>query len=158
MNEIIAKWFSKEKGCMDQNDIMVTFGSLTVKSFKGLFLIASVSLCFALIIFISNFLYENKTILVSNCSIRQKVTMMVKSFDKQKDGSSDGCKTTFAEDEGMAISTLATTPVQCDCPQSPATNIFHNVEDIVSPRYEGCFTTAPNTPINDNISIVTSFF
>ncbi|XP_052182295.1 glutamate receptor 2.7-like isoform X1 [Diospyros lotus] len=111
MNEIIAKWFSKDKGCIDQNDIRVTFGSLTVKSFKGLFLIIGVSSLFAFIVFISNFLYENKTILASNCSIRQKVAMMVSSFDKRKDGSSDRCKKPIAVDEGMAISTIATTAI-----------------------------------------------
>jgi len=83
MSKILAQWFGKKQDCTEQNGIVVTSGSLTVDSFKGLFLIAGTSSLFALIMFLSNFLYQNKDILSSSHSIRQKVATIVKSFDQR---------------------------------------------------------------------------
>ncbi|CAH2050595.1 unnamed protein product [Thlaspi arvense] len=59
--------------------------SLTLDSFKGLFVIAGASSCLALIIFLSIFLCENREILVSNASLRQKLVAMAKSFDEERE-------------------------------------------------------------------------
>ena len=67
----------------------MTSGRLSLDSFKGLFLIAGLSSTSALMISILRFLYENKGILASEGSILQKIYAIVRTFDEEKDQSSD---------------------------------------------------------------------
>ncbi|XP_052181357.1 glutamate receptor 2.7-like isoform X2 [Diospyros lotus] len=142
MNEIPDKIYGKEQDCNMQDDITTTSESLTLDSFKGLFLIACVSSLSALIIFFGDFLYKNKDILTSNDSIREKVTKIAKSFDEKKDGPSRKEPTTT--NEGIAMSRMVKTQV-LEGPQSPAISIFHSAEGIFS-QDEGLSTTEPGSP------------
>ncbi|KAH7858037.1 hypothetical protein Vadar_019379 [Vaccinium darrowii] len=115
LTRIQRKWFGEEAQCEEQDGTRVTSDSLDVESFKGLFLVAGTSSCFALIVFLSIFLYDNRLILASNnSSLWQKLIAVAKNFDEKKENSSDASKKTNPANEGMAVAS--------DCPQSPATS------------------------------------
>lgn len=146
LSQIQRKWFREEAQCEEKDGTRVTSDSLNVESFKGLFLVAGTSSCFALIIFLSIFLYDNRVILASNnSSLRQKLIEMAKNFDEKKENLSDASKRTNPANEGMAVAS--------DCPQSPATSNSWPAEWICIPD-EGFTTTETGTPIHETIEIV----
>ncbi|KAL8458841.1 hypothetical protein ACS0TY_036375 [Phlomoides rotata] len=77
MVRISRKWF-KEEGCRaSDGDGTVTISeSLDVDTFKGLFLIAGLSSAAALAVFSSIFLYENRDVLTSSASLKQKLYIL----------------------------------------------------------------------------------
>ncbi|KAG5521887.1 hypothetical protein RHGRI_034197 [Rhododendron griersonianum] len=140
--QIQRQLFPKEVECAEQDGAKVTSGSLNVESFKGLFLVAATSSSFALILFLSIFLYDNRVILASNnSSLWQKLIAMTKNFDKEKENTYDASKKTNLANEGMAVAS--------DCPESPS----RLAEWIFIPD-EGFATTETNTPIHETIEIV----
>ncbi|GJX11574.1 glutamate receptor 2.7-like protein [Tanacetum coccineum] len=60
-------------------------GTLSLDSFRGLFLIAGLSSTSALIISIFTFLYENREVLLSEASFQEKLSAIAKTFDEEKD-------------------------------------------------------------------------
>ncbi|XP_058192661.1 glutamate receptor 2.8-like isoform X2 [Rhododendron vialii] len=146
LTQIQHQWFGEEAKCAEQDGAKVTSGSLDIESFKGLFLVAATSSSFALILFLSIFLYDNRVILASNnSSLWQKLIAMAKNFDKEKEKTSDASKKTKLANEGMAVA--------ADCPQSPTTNSSRLAEWIYIPD-EGFASTETNTPIHETIEIV----
>ncbi|XP_058226993.1 glutamate receptor 2.7-like [Rhododendron vialii] len=152
MTRMREKWLGEGATCAEQDGAKVISDSLTLDSFKGLFIVAGVASFSALILFLSIFLYENWDTLASNdLSIREKLIAMAKTFDEEKDNSSDASKRKPPTGEGMAVPAIATT----DCPQSPATNNSQLAERIFS-HDEGLSTTETSTPIHETIKIVES--
>uniref|UniRef100_A0A5B7BTY4 Glutamate receptor n=1 Tax=Davidia involucrata TaxID=16924 RepID=A0A5B7BTY4_DAVIN len=149
MDKIRKKWFGDEADCPEQDGAVVTSDSLTVDSFKGLFLIAGVSSSSALIIFLLIFLYDNREILVSDDSMWQKVSTMAKNFDEEKDNSDSSKKTSVANEE----TAMAAENAVPNCSQSPAISIYHNADGIFS-QDEG-FSTEPGTPIHEAFDTIT---
>ncbi|KAG5538085.1 hypothetical protein RHGRI_025242 [Rhododendron griersonianum] len=152
MTRIREKWLGEGATCAEQDGAKVASDSLTLDSFKGLFIVAAVASFSALILFLSIFLYENWDTLASHdSSIREKLIAMAKTFDEEKDNSSDASKRKPATGEGMATPAIAT----ANCPQSLATNDSQLAECIFS-HDEGLSTTETSTPIHETIEIVES--
>ncbi|XP_060217843.1 glutamate receptor 2.8-like [Lycium barbarum] len=87
MNIVIQKYFGNETDCPQKDGMAITSDSLTLDSFKGLFLIAGVSAGSALLLFFLIFLYQNREILATDDSIGKKLSTMAKVFDEEKDDS-----------------------------------------------------------------------
>ncbi|KAA8540182.1 hypothetical protein F0562_024255 [Nyssa sinensis] len=138
-SKISTKWFGDEAECPEQGGAVVTSNSLTVDSFKGLFLIAGVSLSSAFIIFLIIFLYENREILASDGSTWQKLTKIAKNFDEEKDNSDSSKNTTMTAENTVPQNAIP------DGSQSPAISISHH--GIFS-QDEG-FSAEPQTPIHE---------
>ncbi|KAG5563559.1 hypothetical protein RHGRI_006107 [Rhododendron griersonianum] len=150
MTRIDEEWLGGGATCAEQDGATVTSDSLTLDSFKGLFIVAAVAPLFALMLFLSIFLYENwDTLSSKNFTIREKRIAMAKSFHGEKANSSDASKRKHPTGEGMAVPAAAT----IDCPQSPATSDSQIVELIFS-HDEGFCTTETSTPIHEIIEIV----
>ncbi|PIN07943.1 hypothetical protein CDL12_19475 [Handroanthus impetiginosus] len=132
MVRISRKWFGEDKDCRDSYGTIITSKSLTLDSFRGLFLIAGLSSSLALVIFSSKFFYQNRVILASDASIKQKLSVLAKVFDEEKDISS---------------SKESTNPGGIrDSAQSPI-SMSHQNEGMFS-QDEGFSTTEPGTPIH----------
>ena len=140
---IERKWFGEEADCPEQGGTRVVSDSLTLDSFKGLFLVAGIPQVSSLSLFLSIFLHENRDILASNASIWQKIKALNKKFDEEKENLSSD-----ATNEGVAMPSAA-----ADFPQSPVTSDYHNAEWVFS-QDEGFSTTEPATPMHDTIEIV----
>ncbi|XP_058226988.1 glutamate receptor 2.7-like isoform X2 [Rhododendron vialii] len=151
MTRIEEEWLGKRATCAEQDGARVTSDSLTLDSFKGLFIVAAVASFSALILFLSIFLYENWDTLASNdSSIREKLIAMAKTFDEEKDNSSDASKRKPPTGEGMAMPAGAT----ANCPQSPASD--SQLAEWIFLHNEGLSTTETSTPIHETIEIVES--
>ncbi|XWS31183.1 hypothetical protein CRYUN_Cryun23aG0055500 [Craigia yunnanensis] len=88
-NGIEDTWFKKETDCPDHNP-STSSKSLSLESFRGLFLIAGFAAISALIIFAAMFLHEKRHILLqchSETSIWRRIRILSMIFD-QKDSSS----------------------------------------------------------------------
>ncbi|KAE9444881.1 hypothetical protein C3L33_23221, partial [Rhododendron williamsianum] len=119
MTRFEEKWLGKGATCVEQDGAKVISDSLTLDSFKGLFIVAAVASFSALILFLSIFLYENWDTLASHdSSIREKLIAMAKTFNEEKDNSSDASKRKPTTGEGMAVPATAT----ANCPQCLATS------------------------------------
>ncbi|KAG5538078.1 hypothetical protein RHGRI_025237 [Rhododendron griersonianum] len=152
MTRIREKWLGEGATCAEQDGAKVISDSLSLDSFKGLFIVAAVASFSTLILFLSIFVYENWDTLASHdSSIREKLIAMAKTFDKEKDNSSDASKRKPATGEGMAMHAIAT----ADCPQSPATSDSQLAESIIS-HNEGLSTIETSTLIHETIEIVES--
>ncbi|XP_055829320.1 glutamate receptor 2.8-like isoform X2 [Solanum dulcamara] len=154
MNNIIQKWFGNETDC-PQKDIMAMESSLTLDSFKGLFLIAGVSAGSALLLFFLIFVYQNREILATDDSVWQKLSAIANVFDEEKDNSnsmseepSEGNEiqtaTLFAESE-PSTEILPELPLQ-----SPEIRISDGLG--ASPAAEVFSTTEPGTPVHETIT------
>ncbi|GKD76436.1 glutamate receptor 2.8-like protein, partial [Tanacetum coccineum] len=82
LSDIYHTWFKKEAYC---SETVMKSGTLSLDSFRGLFLIAGLSSTSALIISIFTFLYENREVLLSEASFQEKLSAIAKSFDEEKD-------------------------------------------------------------------------
>ncbi|GLT49418.1 hypothetical protein SLA2020_229740, partial [Shorea laevis] len=81
MKQIEKALFTKQTSCSDSST-SVSFSSLGLGSFWGLFLIAAVAAVLALIIFVSEFLYEHKDVLRNTeISIWDRILELLKIFD-----------------------------------------------------------------------------
>ncbi|KAL0319520.1 UNVERIFIED_CONTAM: Glutamate receptor 2.8 [Sesamum angustifolium] len=132
--KISNKWL-REEGCRDSDATVKTSKRLTLDSFKGLFFISLLSSSSALAIFLSIFFYENRVILASNASIKQKIYALARVFDEEKDILSSKASKTPPTPRGIAAA------------QSPAISISYQHEEVFS-QDEGFSTTEPGTPIH----------
>ncbi|KAL6517263.1 hypothetical protein OROHE_017969 [Orobanche hederae] len=88
MDEISRKWFGEEEGCSLRNVTAENSKSLTVNHFKGLFLISGLSSFSAISIFLCMFLHNNRRVLTSDASLKQKLYELAEVFDRQRDDKS----------------------------------------------------------------------
>ncbi|KAK9060716.1 hypothetical protein SSX86_021422 [Deinandra increscens subsp. villosa] len=85
LDNISNTWLGQKADCGKQNGGSDSrSGRLSLDSFWGLFLIAGVSSTSALIIYLGRFLYENKDMLLSDGSIRQKLSEISHIFQQEK--------------------------------------------------------------------------
>ena len=128
MRNISNHWFGEPTSCDQQKGASVTSDTLTLESFKGLFIIAGLSATSALLIFLFRFSYEVKDMLASQGSLGEKLSSIAKTFDVYKDSESK--------------------------PRSPASPDHDDTGFFSSD--EGCSTTEPGTPIHETIQVVES--
>ncbi|XP_009777350.1 glutamate receptor 2.8-like [Nicotiana sylvestris] len=154
MNNIIQKWFGNETDCPEKNGMFITSDSLTLDSFKGLFLIAGVSAGSALLTFLLIFLHQNREILATDDSIWQKLSALAKVFDEAKDNSNVKSEKHEANESQTATQFSATAAYPDTllnlASQSPEIRIsdgrgaFH--------AHEGFSTPEPGTPAHETIT------
>ncbi|KAL8466511.1 hypothetical protein ACS0TY_035553 [Phlomoides rotata] len=85
MVRISRTWLKEEKECLSSDGSMITSESLSLDSFKGLFLIAGLSSSSsALAIFLFTFLYEHRYIWTSTAPIKQKLYGLARVFNQEK--------------------------------------------------------------------------
>ncbi|KAM3308293.1 glutamate receptor 2.9 [Capsicum chacoense] len=155
MNNIIQKWFGNETDCTQKDGMAIASDSLTLDSFKGLFLIAGVSAGSALLIFLFIFLYQNREILATDDSIGQKLSAIAKVFDEEKDNSNSKTEKTSEGNESRTATLFAASEaspeVLPDLPlQSPEIRISDGLG--ASPASEGFSTGEPGTPVQETIT------
>ncbi|KAL8458834.1 hypothetical protein ACS0TY_036369 [Phlomoides rotata] len=129
MVRISRTWFKEEKECIGSDGTMITSESLSLDSFKGLFLIAGLSSSLALVIFFVTFLREQRDILTSTASIKQKLHDLARVFTQGK-----------TEESASKESTTPDSGEDVYAP-SPAVSIACDQEDE-----EGFTTTESTTP------------
>ncbi|XP_027168525.1 glutamate receptor 2.7-like [Coffea eugenioides] len=160
MKRILKEWFGEETDCSEQYGAVATSDSLTLDSFKGLFLIAGLSSSLALAIFLLIFLYENRGVLVSNGSVVQKLSAMAKIFDEERKELSRAAKKQGTGAEAAVVNVVSLGSNHEFAP-SPAISFFHHhhqhhEEEGVCSHDEGFSTaTEPASPMHDAIVIVT---
>ncbi|KAM3375169.1 glutamate receptor 2.9 [Capsicum galapagoense] len=154
MNKIIQKWFGNETDC-PQKDVMAIASSLTLDSFKGLFLIAGVSAGSALLLFLLTFLYHHREILGTDDSLAQKLSAIAKVFDDEQDNSNTMSEKPSEGNESQTAKLFAgnesSTEVLPDLP-SPNPELTTSDGLGASPAAEGFSTTEPGTPIHETIT------
>ena len=79
MDLITRRWFGAQVCCADGLE------GLGPDRFTGLFLIAGVSSSMALATFFSEFFYENRDILASSASVKEKLQSLARAFVERKD-------------------------------------------------------------------------
>ncbi|KAH0660668.1 hypothetical protein KY289_029416 [Solanum tuberosum] len=154
MNNIIQKWFGNETDCPKQ-DGMAIASSLTLDSFKGLFLIAGVSAGSALLVFFVIFLYQNREILATDDSIGKKLCAIAKVFDLKRDDSNSMSKKPSEGNESLTATVFAESDTSIELSpnlplQSPEIRISDGLGE--SPASEGFSTTEPGTPVHETMS------
>ncbi|XP_060217829.1 glutamate receptor 2.8-like [Lycium barbarum] len=155
MTKIIQKWFGDEIDCPEQDEMAITSDSLTLDSFKGLFLIAGVLAGSALLVFFLSFLYQNREILATDDSIEQKLSAIAKVFDEEKDNSNSKSEKPSKGSEGQTAmlftASEASPEILPDLPlQRPEIRISDGLG--ASPADEGFSTTEPGTPLHETIT------
>ncbi|OWM81901.1 hypothetical protein CDL15_Pgr007940 [Punica granatum] len=151
MNDITAFWFKSKSECSEQDETTVVSNSLSLNSFKGLFLIAWVSSTTALAIFLVNFLYENREILTSRAPIPQKLTAIAKTFNEKKEDAEEA-KKKEKEQQETEMSDINDVPqgfMYDPTSLSPgAISLAQHEEGMFSPD-EGLSSTEPGTPYHE---------
>ncbi|KAM3308296.1 glutamate receptor 2.8 [Capsicum chacoense] len=149
----IQKYSGNETDC-PQND--GTSDSLSVDSFKGLFLIAGVSAVSALLVFFLIFLYQNRGILATDNSIGEKLSAIAKAFNEEKDNSNSKSEKPSERNEESQMTTVVfaasegSTEALPDLPsQNPEIRISNGLG--ASPSDEGFSTTEPTTSVHESI-------
>ncbi|KAL5699840.1 hypothetical protein ACHQM5_030682 [Ranunculus cassubicifolius] len=137
--------FESQDLCPEKDGNIISSSSLTVDSFKGLFLIAGISSGVAFIIYLFMFVYEHKSILASEGSVSQKVYAMATQFDKEKDTSSCGSKKILSSKEMTVLGSA--TNYDTSAPQSPASTFSPDHERMVFSNQESFSYSEPSTPI-----------
>ncbi|OIT19159.1 PREDICTED: glutamate receptor 2.9-like [Nicotiana attenuata] len=154
MNNIIQKWFGNETDCPEKNGMVITSDSLTLDSFKGLFLIAGVSAGSALLTFLLIFLHQNREIFATDDSIWQKLSALAKVFDEVRDNSNVKSEKHEANESQTATQLSATAAYPDILPnlasQSPEIRISDGLD--ASPAHEGFSTPEPGTPAHETIT------
>ncbi|XP_060217875.1 glutamate receptor 2.8-like [Lycium barbarum] len=155
MNTIIQKWFGNEIDCPQQDGMAITSDSLTLDSFKGLFLIAGVSAGSALLLFFLIFLYQNREILATDDSIGQKLSAIAKVFDEEKDNSNSKSEKLSEGNEGQTATLFTASEASPEIlPDLPLQRPEFRISDGLgaSPAAEGFSTTEPGTPVHETIT------
>ncbi|KAK4719096.1 hypothetical protein R3W88_017434 [Solanum pinnatisectum] len=154
MNNIIQKWFGNETDCPRIDGTSITSDSLTLDSFKGLFVIAGVSAGSALLIFFLNFLYQNKEILATDDSIWKKLSAIAKVFDEEKNNSNSVSENPSEGNESQTTTLFAEREASPEVlPDLPLQSLDIRISDRLgaSPTAEGFSTTEPETPVHENV-------
>ncbi|MCE3215992.1 hypothetical protein HAX54_004302, partial [Datura stramonium] len=155
MNKIIQKWFWNETDCPQKDGMDITSDSLTLESFKGLFLIAGVSAGSALLIFFLSFLYQKREVLASDDSIGKKLFAIAKVFDEEKDNSNSKSENPSEGNEGQTAILFTTSEASPEIlPDLPLKSPEIRISDGLgaSPTAEGFSTTEPGTPVHETIT------
>ncbi|KAJ8560145.1 hypothetical protein K7X08_004203 [Anisodus acutangulus] len=154
MNNIIQKWFGNETDCPEQDGMAITSDSLTLDSFKGLFLIAGVSAGSALLLFFFSFLYQNRDILATDDSIGKKLFAIAKVFDEERDNSNSKSENPEANESQTATLFAAGEASPEYLPDLPSQSPeIRNSDGLgASPAAEGFSTTEPGTPVHETIT------
>ncbi|KAK6787365.1 hypothetical protein RDI58_015890 [Solanum bulbocastanum] len=155
MNNIIQKWFGNGTDCPQKDETAITSDSLTLDSFKGLFLIAGVSAGSALLLFFLIFLYQNREILATDDSIGKKLCAIAKVFDLKRDDSNSMSKKPSEGNESLTATVFAESDASIELSpnlplQSPEIGISDGLGE--SPASEGFSTTEPRTPVHETMS------
>ncbi|KAH0659058.1 hypothetical protein KY285_029278 [Solanum tuberosum] len=149
----IKKYSRNDTDC-PQND--GTSESLTLDSFKGLFLIAGVSAGSALLIFFFIFLYQNREILATDDSIQKRLAAIAKVFDEEKDNSNSKSEKPEANEESQTSTILfvASEASPEILPDLPLQSLEIRISDGLgaSPADEGFSITEPATSANETIT------
>ncbi|KAG5601874.1 hypothetical protein H5410_033244 [Solanum commersonii] len=149
----IQKYSRNDTDC-PQND--GTSESLTLDSFKGLFLIAGVSAGSALLIFFFIFLYQNREILATDDSIQKRLAAIAKVFDEEKDNSNSKSEKPEANEESQTSTILfvASEASPEISPDLPLQSLEIRISDGLgaSPADEGFSITEPATSANETIT------
>ncbi|CAH1454009.1 unnamed protein product [Lactuca virosa] len=127
IRNISDRWIKDKADCPGKNENVEPFDKLTLESFKGLFFVAGLSSTCALVIFLFTFLYENKEMLVSDDSIRHKVSAIIQNFDKKKDIMPSTTETVDDSNEYIEENMMNGPPM------SPAISVYHQDEGAFSP-------------------------
>lgn len=126
---ITKKWLGEEEGCSSPGGAVIASESLTLDSFRGLFLIAGLSSSSALVVYLCVFMYDNRGILTSTCSFKKKICDLARVFCKEK---GRDLLSTAADGRGRGERGVA---------QSQEGMFSHD---------DGFSTTEPATPMHDN--------
>ncbi|VFR00106.1 unnamed protein product [Cuscuta campestris] len=145
MRIITEKWLGKGMECSQQDGTSADSDRLALDSFMGLFVIAGASALSALLIYFCSFLNQNKDILKSDLSIRQKFTALAKAFCVERVTPSRVSQ--MLPEEGNAEAAPEFSP---QCPE--ARTSYSLGQDIVN-REDGFPTTEPGSPENETFSI-----
>ncbi|PHU14980.1 hypothetical protein BC332_16185 [Capsicum chinense] len=145
MNDAIQRYFGNETDCEQKDGMAIASDSLTLDSFKGLFLIAGVTAGSALLIFFLIFLYQNREILTTDDSILRKLSAIAKVFVEEK----DKCSSLEILDDGAK--SQPTTPFAAS-PETLPNLPSQSPERTASPPYEGFSTTEPGTPVQEPVT------
>ncbi|KAL3721199.1 hypothetical protein ACJRO7_005938 [Eucalyptus globulus] len=143
MDVITKAWFGDRDKCLEEDETTVASDSLPLDSFKGLFLIAALTSTSALFIFLINFFHENKHILASQETVKQKVAAVVKTFDEKKEDAHQAAKKEKCKEEEIEMTArgeIHLTPGE--------TSFSHHEEGLFSPD-EGLLSTEPGTPYHE---------
>ncbi|KAJ8557772.1 hypothetical protein K7X08_004538 [Anisodus acutangulus] len=154
MNNIIQKWFGNETDCPEQDGMAIASDSLTLDSFKGLFLIAGVSAGSALLLFFFSFLYQNREILATHDSIGKRLSAIAKVFDEERDNCNSKSQKPEANESQAATLFAASEASPEILPDLPLQIPEIRTSDGVgaSPAAEGFSTTEPGTPVHETIT------
>ncbi|XP_049363385.1 glutamate receptor 2.8-like [Solanum verrucosum] len=153
MKNGIQKYTRNDTACPQNNG---TSDSLTLDSFKGLFLIAGVSAGSALLIFFFIFLYQNREILATDDSIQKRLAAIAKVFDEEKDNSNSKSEKPEANEESQTSTILFTASEASPeiLPDLPLQSLEIRISDGLgaSPADEGFSITEPATSANETIT------
>ncbi|CAI9095605.1 OLC1v1031595C2 [Oldenlandia corymbosa var. corymbosa] len=154
MSGILQRWrMDDEKTCADQNNgVTASSDSLSLDSFRGLFLIAGLSSGLALAIYFLIFLHENKEILSSDdYSVIQKFFHLARTFNEDR---TESKAESSSAQQALKKNEAETTEAGGESPQTGGRSSFyyHN-NNNTDDQDEGQFSTAttqPTSPIHDN--------
>ncbi|KAF8021688.1 hypothetical protein BT93_G1976 [Corymbia citriodora subsp. variegata] len=147
MNLITKKWFGDQDECSEEDETTLASNSLPLDSFRGLFLIAAFASTSALFIFLINFFYENRHILASQETVKQKVAAIVKTFDQKKEDAHEAAKKEKRREEEIEMAARGEIH-----PTPAATSFSKHEEGLFSPD-EGLLSTEPGTPDHEYVVV-----
>lgn len=141
MTDITNLWFPNRSCSSSSSAANVTSesNSLGVDSFRGLFLIAGISSTLALLIFLTKFLYQNRTIFTSrDMTLKQKIVTLGNTFYAPAiTNNDDQNKMDIDDDHTIEMSDLsdASTADQLMSPGGTINPLQHHGEEgMISPH------------------------
>ncbi|KAK2631556.1 hypothetical protein EUGRSUZ_L02750 [Eucalyptus grandis] len=143
MNLITTTWFGDQDKCSEEDTTTATSNSLTLDSFKGLFIITALSSTSALFIFFINFFCESKRILASQEPVKQKVVAIARTFNEKKEDAHPAAKKEKSEEEEIEM------PARGEFHLTPGATSFSNHEEGLFSPDEGLSSTEPGTPYHE---------
>ncbi|KAG9137625.1 hypothetical protein Leryth_011372 [Lithospermum erythrorhizon] len=148
MISITRKWFGDQTDRLENSETIVASGSLTLQSFKGLFLVAAVTLALAVMIYFVIFMYEIRGILISDDPLLQKLSKIAKAFDQEKEYPSVARKPPLNSNEGDATTGGNVRHFHTQMSeiwQSPVVSFSHHIDEDLSTPESG--SPAPHDAI-----------
>ncbi|XP_048140346.1 glutamate receptor 2.7-like isoform X2 [Rhodamnia argentea] len=139
MTLITNAWFRGQDKCSEEDMTTVDSNSLTLDSFKGLFLIAALASTSALFIFLINFFYENRHILASQVPVKQKVAAIAKTFNEKKEDAHVAAKKEKSKEEEIEMAARG------EIHLTPGATSFSNSEEGLFSPDEGSSSPGPGT-------------
>ncbi|XP_058007985.1 glutamate receptor 2.2-like [Hevea brasiliensis] len=150
IKEIWGKWFGEMGTCPDRSN-SVPSNRLGLNSFWGLFLIAGITSCLALIIYFGMFIYQNRGVLKpfdTRVSMRSRILDLLKIFN-QKDFKSHAFKKSIVDDgSGITVPVMGepspssnsiNTDFHGEQGTPSAEDVYHNQNELTFCREEALF-------------------